>query len=98
MPSRSSRDEWSIVAHAPARVDLAGGTLDLWPLYLFHSPAITVNLAISRRARVTVSRIRSGFEFYSRDLQSEEKFEDSAAARRSGTAALAAEAAIALGI
>jgi len=79
-------------------VDLAGGTLDLWPLYLFHSPAITVNLAISRRARVTASRIPVGFEFFSRDLQSAESFEDAAAARHSGTAALAAEAAIALGM
>jgi D-glycero-alpha-D-manno-heptose-7-phosphate kinase len=26
---------------------LAGGTLDLWPLYLFHSPAVTVNVAIN---------------------------------------------------
>jgi len=47
---------------------------------------------------VTASRIPAGFEFFSRDLQSAESFPDAAAARRSGTAALAAEAAIALGI
>lgn len=46
---------------------------------------------------MTASRIPVGFEFFSRDLQSAESFEDAAAARRSGTAALAAEAAIALG-
>ncbi len=33
-----------IVSHAPCRVDLAGGTLDIWPLYLNHPGAVTVNL------------------------------------------------------
>lgn len=37
----------SVYAQAPCRVDLAGGTLDLWPLYLFHEGAVTVNVAIS---------------------------------------------------
>ncbi len=35
-----------VEAKAPARVDLAGGTVDIWPLYLFHPGAQTVNLAI----------------------------------------------------
>ncbi|MEE2637465.1 MAG: hypothetical protein VYE68_09565 [Acidobacteriota bacterium] len=35
---------------APTRIDLAGGTLDIWPLYLFHPPAQTVNVAIDLRA------------------------------------------------
>ncbi|MGE5087022.1 MAG: galactokinase [Bacillota bacterium] len=35
-----------IVVKSPTRVDLAGGTLDLWPLYLFINGASTVNLAI----------------------------------------------------
>ncbi len=35
-----------VEARAPARVDLAGGTVDIWPLYLFHSGAQTVNVAI----------------------------------------------------
>jgi D-glycero-alpha-D-manno-heptose-7-phosphate kinase len=39
-----------IEASAPARVDLAGGTIDIWPLYLFHPGATTVNFAISLRA------------------------------------------------
>ncbi|MFB3126671.1 MAG: GHMP kinase, partial [Candidatus Acidiferrales bacterium] len=38
-------------ASAPTRIDLAGGTLDIWPLYLFHPGALTLNLAISRLAR-----------------------------------------------
>ena len=35
-----------IFTQAPCRVDLAGGTLDIWPLYLFHEPSLTVNFAI----------------------------------------------------
>ena len=40
-----------IHASAPTRIDLAGGTLDIWPLYLFHDRAQTLNAAISIRAR-----------------------------------------------
>lgn len=46
-----------IEASAPTRVDLAGGTLDLWPLHALHPGSVTVNLAIDRRA---TCRIRSG--------------------------------------
>ena len=35
------------VARAPSRTDLAGGTLDIYPLYLFEEGGITVNVAIS---------------------------------------------------
>ena len=35
-----------VESRAPARVDLAGGTVDIWPLYLFHPGAQTVNIAI----------------------------------------------------
>jgi D-glycero-alpha-D-manno-heptose-7-phosphate kinase len=37
---------------APARADLAGGTLDLWPLYCLHPGSITVNVALRRGVRV----------------------------------------------
>ncbi len=43
-----------IEARAPTRIDLAGGTLDIWPLYLFHEGAITVNCAISRYAKCRI--------------------------------------------
>ena len=43
-----------IESSAPTRIDLAGGTLDIWPLYLFHEGAQTINAAISLRARCTV--------------------------------------------
>jgi D-glycero-alpha-D-manno-heptose-7-phosphate kinase len=39
-----------IQASAPARIDLAGGTLDLWPLHVLHPRSVTVNVAIDRRA------------------------------------------------
>lgn len=37
-----------LTAKSPCRVDLAGGTLDIWPLYLFHDHSCTVNFAIDR--------------------------------------------------
>lgn len=35
-----------IMIQSPTRVDLAGGTLDLWPLYDFVGGALTINVAI----------------------------------------------------
>jgi len=43
-----------IESSAPTRIDLAGGTLDIWPLYLFHDGAQTLNAAISLRARCSI--------------------------------------------
>jgi len=43
-----------IESSAPTRVDLAGGTIDIWPIYLFHPGATTVNFALSLRARVRI--------------------------------------------
>jgi D-glycero-alpha-D-manno-heptose-7-phosphate kinase len=43
-----------IESSAPTRVDLAGGTIDIWPLYLFHPGASTVNFALSLRASVRI--------------------------------------------
>tara|TARA_B100001123_G_scaffold38637_4_gene39928 strand:- start:8664 stop:9659 length:996 start_codon:yes stop_codon:yes gene_type:complete len=40
---------------APTRLDLAGGTLDIWPLYLFHRNSQTLNAALSLKAECTVS-------------------------------------------
>src|SRR2546423_11451162 len=39
---------------APTRVDLAGGTIDIWPLYLFHPGAATVNFGVSLYARCRI--------------------------------------------
>ena len=46
----------SVTARAWCRVDLAGGTLDIWPLGLFHPGARTVNVAVDLAARVRVRR------------------------------------------
>lgn len=43
-----------ITASAPTRIDLAGGTIDIWPLYLFHPGAQTINAAISLRAEARI--------------------------------------------
>ncbi len=43
-----------IESKAPTRIDLAGGTLDIWPLYLFHEGAVTVNCAITRYASCVI--------------------------------------------
>lgn len=50
----------TIISTAPTRLDLAGGTLDLEPLYLFHKKASSVNIAITVPATVelTVRRDR----------------------------------------
>ncbi len=50
-----------IRASAPTRIDLAGGTIDIWPLCLsLDVPAVTVNLAIDLRAEVEVSETADG--------------------------------------
>ena len=43
-----------IESSAPTRVDLAGGTVDIWPLYLFHPGATTVNFALSLRTSANI--------------------------------------------
>ena len=52
-----------VSAIAPNRIDLAWGTLDLYPLYLFEEGGITVNMAIDVGSRVTV-RTRSDREVH----------------------------------
>jgi D-glycero-alpha-D-manno-heptose-7-phosphate kinase len=49
-----------LTSSAPARIDLAGGTIDIWPLYLFHEGATTLNAAISLRAHVELTDRQDG--------------------------------------
>src|SRR6266849_9866902 len=66
-----------IESKAPTRVDLAGGTLDIWPLYLFHPGAVTVNAAITRYASCRIETQAQGDErirLVSRDTEREESF------------------------
>lgn len=49
-----------IDSKAPTRVDLAGGTLDLWPLYLFFESPLTINLGIDLWASTRLEAVKSG--------------------------------------
>ncbi len=73
-----------IEARAPTRIDLAGGTLDIWPLYLFHEGAVTVNCAISRYARcvIDVQRASRRITLVSTDTRHRETFASFAALAR----------------
>ena len=47
-----------VTAKAWCRVDLAGGTLDIWPLGLFHPQARTVNVAIDLAVTVGLRKLK----------------------------------------
>src|SRR3954469_21105323 len=67
----------SILARASCRADLAGGTLDLWPLYLFHPGALTVNLALSIMTQCEIRPHRGAHIILrSRDTGREDRFAD----------------------
>ena len=76
----------TILAQAPCRADLAGGTIDLWPLYLFHHGALTLNFAINILTSCRVTPLKGKqIHVRSRDTKKEEQFssfEDLRAARR----------------
>ena len=64
-----------VFAKAPCRVDLAGATLDIWPLYLFHDNVVTVNFAVDRYTSCEIeTRGDSAIVLRSRDLGKEEIF------------------------
>jgi D-glycero-alpha-D-manno-heptose-7-phosphate kinase len=64
-----------ITSRAPTRIDLAGGTLDIWPLYLAHENAVTVNCAVTRHAYCTIETMRtSRITLVSRDQKRRESF------------------------
>src|SRR5271166_6004531 len=65
----------AIVTTAPCRADFAGGTLDIWPLYLFHHGAVSVNVALNilTACRIT-PRAGKGILLQSHDTAREECF------------------------
>src|ERR1041385_6754205 len=66
----------TIVAHAPCRADLAGGTIDLWPLYLFHPGALTLNFAVNIQTTCRVTPLKTrAILLQSLDTRKEEQFE-----------------------
>jgi len=77
-------EDHAVIARAPCRVDLAGGTMDLWPLYLFHPGGVVVNIAVQV---MTTCRIQptpgNGIELVSRDTGLADRFADMEALRQS---------------
>jgi len=66
-----------VSAIAPTRIDLAGGTLDVYPLYLFEGGGLTVNAAISIYGHMTVEeRADTRVHIRSADTGVEETFTD----------------------
>lgn len=65
----------TITAQAPCRADLAGGTIDLWPLYLFHPGALTLNFALNIQTTCRITP-QSGkhIQVRSLDTKKEESF------------------------
>ena len=90
---RSDLDGDAIVTTAPCRADLAGGTLDIWPLFLFHPGAVSVNVALNilTACRIT-PRTGRGILLKSHDTSREERFTslDALLARKSYRHPLAA--------
>src|SRR5205823_5405290 len=79
-------DVASITATAPCRVDLAGGTLDMWPLYLFHPGAVTVNFAVNILTTCRLTPLPGDtLHFHSLDTGREETFADGDALCRART-------------
>lgn len=75
MNSQLNSKKSSIEIQSPTRVDLAGGTLDLWPLYLFVGGATTVNVAIDIWTKVEITPLESTeIELISDDLGIRKKF------------------------
>ena len=65
-----------IEASAPTRVDLAGGTIDIPPIFLFHEGAATVNFAVSLMAHCRLET-RNDDKIFIESIDRQEKFETS---------------------
>ena len=85
-----------VTARTWCRVDLAGGTLDIWPLGLFHPGARTVNVAID--LAVTVRLGRSHGDYVVRQGGSEVRAGSTAELAANPEGALVAVVADALGL
>jgi D-glycero-alpha-D-manno-heptose-7-phosphate kinase len=67
----------TIIAHGACRVDLAGGTMDIWPLYLFHPGAVTVNFAVNILTRCRIAPLPGkSIRLKSIDTRRDETFRD----------------------
>ncbi len=65
----------SIISRAPTRIDLAGGTLDIWPIHLLLNNPPTVNAAINIYATTKIKPLSGKtIRVKSKDLNLEESF------------------------
>lgn len=68
---------FEIQVKSPTRVDLAGGTLDFWPLYLFLDNPVTINVAIDIFTSVDLRASKDKtIELESVDLSAAKKYAD----------------------
>src|ERR1700753_1439852 len=69
--------EETILTTAPCRADLAGGTIDIWPLYLFHPGSVSVNIALSILTACKITPQPGGkISLKSHDTGREQQFAD----------------------
>lgn len=80
----------SVKVQSPTRVDLAGGTLDMWPLYAFTGGALTINVAIDIWTTAEISEIvdEPAVLIESTDLKKEWRFKSFADFLESGDSSL----------
>jgi D-glycero-alpha-D-manno-heptose-7-phosphate kinase len=64
-----------VKVQSPTRVDLAGGTLDMWPLFTFVGGARTINIAIDIYTSCTISE-HANIEIESPDLKKHWSFSE----------------------
>lgn len=82
-----------VVATTPNRIDLAGGTLDIHPLYVFEDGGLTVNLGIDIGSRAEVETRDDGrIVLRSADLDHTETYDELAQVQLGGTLDLLARA------
>lgn len=82
-PSRPAPN-FQVTATAPTRIDLAGGTIDLWPIHQLLDEKATVNCAVELQAKVVVHPSDNGhYSITSRDqgLEVSGNFSDCAASQ-----------------
>ena len=82
----------TIRATVPNRVDLAGGTLDIYPLYLLVPGALTVNAAIDIRSVVEIRATRGPARLVSGNFRVRAEARDTHAFRTEGPLGLIAAA------
>src|SRR5437588_10099171 len=65
----------AIIPQQPGRAVLAGGTIDLWPLYMFHPGALTLNFAVNILTTCRITPLKGKrIQLRSVDTRREETF------------------------